>query len=221
MDLKLTCLTLGTLLALGAASLRAQDGVSRWSVSASAGLGTDSLNMITNSGTSWTDFGAFNFDIGYRGMVAESGVPFRASIGINYCPAGRTGIVSGPPATTTNPTLRKLTGYYLAGDIFVNSRVNDNLFFIVGMSLNKWEMDETVNRVKTYHSIRNPKFGGRFGVEYKISENMAFNAVFQMIEFGHNRSWIQDSGKDEGYLYAAGSKPWNPSWLQFGFKFTF
>jgi len=220
MNLKLTCLTLGTLLVLGTGPLRAQDSASRWSVSASAGLGTDSLNMITNSGTSWTDFGAYSFDVGYRGMVAESGVPFRASIGVNYCPAGRSGIVSGPPVTS-NPTLRALTGYYLAGDLFVNSRINENLFFIVGISLNKWEMDETVNRIKTYYSIRNPKFGGRFGVEFKISENLAFDAVFQMIEFGHNRTWLPDPSKGDGYLYAEGSRPWNPSWLQFGFKYTF
>jgi len=220
MNLKLTCLTLGALLTLGLGSLNAQDGVSRWSVSAAAGLGTDSLNMITNSGTSWTDFGAYNFDVGYRGMVADSGVPFRASIGLNYCPAGRNGIVSGPVQPSSD--LRSLTGYYLAGDLFINSRIDDNLFFIMGMSLNKWEMTQTVDNVKTYYSIRNPKFGLRFGLEYKISDNMAFDALFQMIEFGHNKTMLlADPNDNDKYLMAAGTRPWNPSWLQFGFKYTF
>jgi hypothetical protein len=228
MNLKLTCLTLGAFLVLGAGTLDAQE-TSRWSVSAALGLGTDSLNTITNAGTTWTEFGAYNFDVGYRGMIAGSGVPFRAAIGLNYCPAGK----SGAPAHTITPatmTQRSLMGYYLAGDMYINSRINDNLFIIVGMSINKWELteniydDEVSRYLKEKRDFDGPKFGGRFGLEYKISEKLSFNAIMQYIEFGHDWSAIpilDNDDKPTGYTYADGTKPWNPSWLQFGFKYTF
>jgi hypothetical protein len=84
--------------------------------------------------------------------------------------------------------------------------------------------------VKGKRDFDGPKFGGRFGLEYKISEKLSFNAILQIIELGQSRSatpiMISDPDrpghyKESGYTYTTGNRPWNPSWLQFGFKYTF
>ena len=239
MNLKLISLTLGAALALGG-TLSAQQNTSRWNASASVGLGTDSLHTITNTGTSWWDIGAYNLDLGYSGMIAGSGVPFRASIGLNHLPSGKVDL--GPASTLVNsgayPIKNSLLGYYIAGDMFVNARVVDNLYFVIGISVNQWSLhqkngfDEVTNentgintlvpapgKSETY-SIPGLKFGGRFGIEYKVSDNLAFDVLFQIIEAGQNRShFVQDT--TTGQTFITGSQPWNPSWLQFGVKFSF
>jgi len=236
MNLKIINLTLGAALALGG-TLGAQQSMPRWSVSASAGLGTDSLNAITNSGTSWWTFGAYNLDFGYSGMIAGSGVPFRATVGINYLPAGTEGRGTASAIFGTAVEKNTLTGYYIAGDMFFDSRIVDNLKVVLGISVNKWSLeqkngfDEVLNpntgiyslvrapgKKETY-SIAGPKFGGRIGLEYQISDSLAFDVIFQIIEVGQNRSHFLEN--DDGYTYVTGSKPWNPSWLQFGFKYSF
>jgi len=207
-------LALGAILATGAGVLRAQDGLSsKFSISGSLGLGTDSLNDITNYGTSWFNPAAYNFDFGYTGKLAGTTVPFRTSIGANFMPGGTyeirdDGILIGSEARTT------LRGYYLAGDLFIDSRIISNLQFILGASLNKWTVTEKVDGVSEKYSIKGIKFGGRFGLDYKISDNLSFNAIFQFTELGHS-SLLEDPMPD------AGTYTLNPSWLQLGFKFSF
>ena len=224
MKSKLFSLTLGTILVLGA-SLDAQD-TKRWSFSASAGLSADGLDAVTNSGTEWWNFGAFNFDFGYTGKIAGSDVPFRASIGINHCPMGsntRNHRVVNPETGQHIPLYPKrgLLGYQLAGDMFFDSIIVDGLQFLVGGSLNHWSMTEKQADGSTEtHNISGVKFGGRIGLEYTINEKFAFQAIFQLIELGTNRSHIDDPTAP-GYTRTTGNRTWNPSWLQFGVKYSF
>jgi len=236
MNLKLISLTLGAALVLGG-TLHAQD-TSRWSVSASVGLGTDSLDSITKSGTGWWSIGAYNLDFGYTGMIADSGVPFRASIGINYLPSGRERLGASWTLNDTQPIMNTLTGYYIAGDMFVPTRIIDNLQLVLGISVNQWSLfqkngyDEVPNPAtgqntlvralgkKETYSVPGIKFGGRIGLEYKISDKLAFDVLFQLIEVGQDRShFIQFYESDTPFI--TGAKPWNPSWLQFGVKYSF
>jgi len=207
-------LALGAILATGAGALSAQESLaSKFSLSGSLGLGTDSLNDITNYGTSWWNPAAYNFDVGYTGKLAETTVPFRVSIGANFMPGGtyeirEDGIFLG------NLPRRSLRGYYLAGDLFIDSRISSGLQFILGGSLNKWSVTEHDEGVSKKHSIKGIKFGGRFGLDYKISDNLSFNAIFQVTELGHTYA-LEDPMPD------AGPGVWNPSWLQLGFKYSF
>jgi hypothetical protein len=119
--------------------------------------------------------------------------------------------------------------------MYFDSKIVDNLQVVVGMSLTKWKMTEyelvtgeTVNGVTKYsesaikYSIKGAKFGGRIGIEYKISDNLAFNAIFQLVELGTDWSHLpSDEPDEEGRNFTVGLKAWNPSWLQFGLKFSF
>jgi len=208
-------LALGAILATGAGALCAQDSIaSRLSLSASFGLGTDGLDTITHYGTSWWNPAAYNFDFGYTGKVVGTTVPFRASIGINYMPGAIREIRNMDYVVIGSKARRSLMGYYLAGDIFIDSRISSSLQFILGASLNMWTVIEKDGGVSTNYSVKGIKFGGRFGLDYKISDNLSFNAIFQLTELGH-------SGLVEEPISEIGADPWNPSWLQLGFKYSF
>jgi len=208
-------LALGALLATGAGTLSAQDSIgSRFSLSGSLGLGTDSLDAITNSGTSWWNIAAYNFDFGYTGKLAATTVPFRISLGANYMPGGTHEIRNSNGVFLGNTLRHSLRGYYLAGDLFIDSRVSSSLQFILGASLNKWTVTETDEGVSEKYSIKGIKFGGRFGLDYKVSDNISLNVILQVTELGHS-SALLDPMPD------AGAEPWNPSWLQFGLKYSF
>jgi len=214
-------LAIGAILATGAGALRAQDSIaSRFSLSGSLGLGTDSLDDITHYGTSWWNPAAYNLDLGYTGKLAGTTVPFRASIGTNFMPGGtyeirEDGVLLG---TESGLTLR---GYYLAGDLFIDSRISSSLQFILGGSLNKWTVTEKYEGVSEKYSIKGIKFGGRFGLDYKISDNLSFNVIFQVTELGHSSLLQVPKEPDDPPVPNAGPRAWNPSWLQLGIKYSF
>jgi len=208
-------LALGAILATGAGALSAQDSLaSKFSLSGSLGLGTDSLNDITNYGTSWWNPAAYNLDVGYTGKLAQTTVPFRVSIGANFMPGGSYDIRNDNGVFLGNETKLSLRGYYLAGDLFIDSRISSGLQFILGGSLNRWTAIVKGDDISEKRSIKGIKFGGRFGLDYKISDNLSFNAIFQVTELGHD-FMLEDPMPD------AGSMPLNPSWLQLGFKYSF
>jgi len=213
-------LALGAILAIGAGTLSAQDSIaSRFSLSGSLGLGTDSLDDVTHYGTSWFNPAAYNFDLGYAGKLVGTTVPFRVSFGANFMPGGTYDIRNSTGVLLGNETRRSLRGYYLAGDLFIDSRISSSLQFILGASLNKWTVTKREDGVSQKYSIKGIKFGGRFGLDYKISDNLSFNAIFQVTELGHSSALIDLEPGETAPEY--GAEPWNPSWLQFGFKYTF
>jgi len=208
-------LALGAIIATGAGTLSAQDSlISKFSLSGSIGLGTDNLDDITGYGTRWWNPGAYNFDVGYTGKLVGTTVPFRASIGTNYMPGGTREIRSDFGIFIGNELRRSLQGYYIAGDLFIDSRISSSLQFILGGTLNKWAVTEKEDGVSKKHSIKGVKFGGRFGLDYAINDNLSFNAIFQVAELGHSNALLDP-------MPDTGATPWNPSWLQFGFKFSF
>lgn len=218
MNLKLTSLTLGAILSVCAGPLDAQESIKRWSVSGSVGLGTDNLNDITSTGTSWWNVGAYNLDFGYSGNLANTTVPFRVSIGTNYLPAGSGKITDSNLITIGRPETYGLRGYYLAGDLFIDSRISDSLQILVGGSLNSWTMTRKSDDPSETKSIPGVKFGGRFGLQFNANENLSFNVIFQFIEVGHSYAMVRD---ENNVMPVAGPRPWNPSWLQFGLKYSF
>lgn len=216
MNLKITGLVLGAIIAMGSVSLEAQE---KWgnklSVSASFGFGTDNLHSVTNNGA--YSLSVSNADFGYTGKISGTNVPVRFSLGVNVSLAGNKDEVYFE---------RSLIGYQLAADIFFNSRVVDNLKVFVGASLNKWIINEKIgeNSWGEYYgtdeniSIPGYKFGGRIGLDYKISKHFALNAIFQVIEIGHQTPmWEEPLTPEERF----GARPLNASWLQFGLKYTF
>jgi len=211
MNLKLTSLTLGIVLALGGASLKAQDGklTKRWSASGAVGLGTDNMKDITNTGT-WGP-STYLADFGYTGKFAGTEIPFRASLGINMSPAG---------SADKTYFERSMLGYQVAGDLFINSGIVDNMQFFVGLSLNKWSISEKIEaeHFDGTHSIPGFKFGGRIGLEYKFSDALAFNATLQLAEVGlHDPVYEEPLDPKKG----VGQRPMNASWFQFGVKYSF
>jgi len=211
MNLKLSSLTLGIILALGGASLNAQAGKSanRWSVSGSLALGTDNLKDITNTGT-W-GLSTYTADFGYTGNFAATTVPFRVSLGVNMSPSG---------SAEKTYFERSLLGYQVAGDFFINSGIDDNMQFFIGLSLNKWTINEKIEaeQFDGKHSIPGFKFGGRIGLEYKFSDNLAFNAIFQLAEVGLHDPILEEPLDPQKEF---GQRPMNASWFQFGVKYSF
>jgi hypothetical protein len=232
MNLKLISMTLGVILAAGGGSLAAQDSsAKRWSIGGGIGFGTDNLNEMTNRGTSiWSLGSAYNLDIGYSGKLADTTVPFRVSFGTNYMPSGdgATRMPSRIPPSdgAARGVTHSLEGYYLAADLFVDSKIVDSLQVFVGMSLNRWSVTAKEDMIgvlngqlipfeqHTTHSIPGLKFGGRLGLEFKASDQLAFNFMFNMVEVGHSSSMERPE-------VPAGERPWHASWFQIGAKFSF
>jgi len=208
-------LALGVILAIGAGTLNAQDTLAgRFSLSGSVGLGTDSLDDITHYGTTWWNPAAYNFDIGYTGKLAGTTVPFRVSLGANFMPGGSYAIRDETNVLLGAESRNTLRGYYLAGDLFIDSRISSSMQFILGASLNRWTVTQKNDGVSEKHSIKGIKFGGRFGLDYKISDQLSFNVIFQVTELGHSAA-LEDP------MPSAGPYTWNPSWLQLGVKYSF
>jgi len=241
MKLKLiSSLLAGGILALGG-TLDAQE--SRWSVSGSVGLGTDDLNSITNTGTSWWNVGAYNVNLGYSGQFAGSTVPFRASLGINWLPDGNGSTRNlSDLEWMIEPQQRNLFGVQLATDLFFDSKISDNLKILVGMSINKWTLNYTSTEsmegewdaggwegdgLRHSFSVPGIKLGFRIGLEYQLSDKMSFDVIFQMIEVGHSNmvaKWTESDSQywdPDGVTPVYGPTAWNPSWLQFGLKYRF
>jgi hypothetical protein len=211
MNLKLTSLTLGTILALGGGSLKAQDGkiTKKWSVSGAVGLGTDNMKDVTNT-AKWGP-STYVADVGYTGNFAATTIPFRVSLGFNMSPAG---------SAEKTYFERSMMGYQVAADLFIPSGIADSMQFFIGLSLNKWTINEKIEAedFDGSHSIPGFKIGGRIGLEYKFSDALAFNATLQLAEIGlHDPVYEEPLDPKKEF----GQRPLNASWFQFGVKFSF
>lgn len=183
----LTVGALGFGMALG---LQAQDA-KPFAAGVSIVTPLDSLKTVTNA----SGFGGVTADFSYTGMLANSGVPFRASLGIALLPGKEE---AGLKVSLLN--------YQLAGDILTKLGGNENLHLVTGISVNKWRATAEAGGISESENIKGLKFGGRLGLDYRINQQWSANVMLQAIELG---------AEPNGYFGV------NPSWIQVGAKFHF
>ncbi|MCL1907899.1 MAG: hypothetical protein FWG12_00850 [Holophagaceae bacterium] len=231
----------GTILASGGALVAQDSFVNRLSVSGSVDWAADSLASITHVGTAWWNVGAgYNFNIGYTGSFAGTDIPYRASLGVNYFPGGRSGgygpAYGEPGHGTTNVAPRNtLLGYQLATDLYVDLKRFENIKFLVGLSVNTWHVNQDIwvtgigytKNHDAFSNIPGLKLGGRIGFEYQYSDKVAIELLYQLCELGHSHAVVRANDVDEDgkitteYMPDYGPKAWNPAWLQLGVKYRF
>jgi hypothetical protein len=160
-------------LVLGA-QLSAQE-TTRWDVGGALLMGLDGLKSVTGNSQ------GTNLQAGFNGHIANSDVPFRASLQVYTMPWN-----GNDPANTG------LRDVQLAGDIFTQTPF-PRLRLLAGLSLNKWYRGES----KT--SVKGIKFGGRLGVDYELASHWTAEFTVQAAELGTdayatkglNPSWAQ------------------------------
>jgi hypothetical protein len=77
---------------------------------------------------------------------------------------------------------------------------------VTGISLNKWSMSKSPEPAGYSSSVKGPKFGGRFGVEYRFNSTWSGHVLLQGSEIGTD---------------ALATKGLNASWVQVGAKYHF
>jgi hypothetical protein len=156
------------------ASLAAQD-TTRWDAGGAYLIGLDGLKSVTGSGQ------GYNVQAGFNGHIAESGVPFRASLQIYQMPWD-----GNDPANTG------LRDTQLACDVFTPTSY-DKLRLVTGLSINKWVRGEQET------SVKGLKFGARIGLDYALTPRWVGEFMIQVVELGTdthatkglNPSWAQ------------------------------
>jgi hypothetical protein len=156
------------------ASLSAAEGP-RWDAGGAFLIGLDGLKSVTGNGQ------GTNLQVGFNGHIANSEVPFRASLQ-HYT----------MPWDGSNPAHTGLRDLQLAGDIFTSTPFA-RLRLLTGISLNKWSRGDA----KT--SVKGLKFGGRLGVDVALNPKWSAELTFQAVELGTdalatkglNPSWAQ------------------------------
>lgn len=160
-------------LAVGA-PLAAQD-TTRWDAGGAYIVGLDGLKSVTGSGQ------GYNVQVGFNGHIANSGVPFRASLQVYEMPWD-----GNDPANTG------LRDTQLACDVFTQTSY-EKLRLVTGLSINKWVRGEEEA------SVKGVKFGARIGLDYAISPHWTGEFTIQVVELGTddkatkglNPSWAQ------------------------------
>lgn len=130
------------------------------------------------------------------------------------------------PGNTNHGVKTSLSGIQVYGDLMIPTGVQD-LSLVTGLSLNKWSFSSTIpagqvnpltGDAKTSGSIRGYKFGGRLGLQYKVSSMISAELLLQQTEMGSNNPGDLPIG-------TAGATPYitneNPGWLQLGVRFHF
>jgi len=193
-------------LSLGlAAGLQAQDA-QKFSVSANLVQSLDGLKKITNRGGIPA---GLTVDFSYTGMLANSGVPFRTSLGVNFLP-GRENVYQEKIS---------LTGIQLAGDLLIKLGKSEKLNMITGISINTWSVSNKGFEPGFEPVLNNGKglkFGGRLGLEYRINQNWSAQVMLQAIELGQDYRGFDGYGQE-----MKGFTGLNPCWIQYGARFHF
>jgi len=190
MNLKTKMMGLG-LAALAASSLGAQDAKT-WSVGLNYALATDALKGVTNASGA---FGGVTADFGWNGKLASSDVPIRISLGVNNLPG----------KADADGLKISLLGYYLGGEIFINTGVK-NLRLTTGLTLNKWKAKAQAPGFSETENVKGVKFGARMGLDYQFTPNWSANVTYAVSELGLNADMTQGL---------------NPAWVMLGAKYHF
>jgi hypothetical protein len=151
----------------------------------------DGLKKITNqSGLG----GGFVLDLGYTSDLGKGAIPFRLSCSILSLPGKEVAYIQDT-----------LLGLQVAGDIQVRLGAS-RLTLITGLSLNQWRWDHHGPTGHDTKAIKGIKFGGRMGLDYRMSPRFSTRITLQQVELGTDKQAIY------GY---------NPSWLQLGVQYHF
>lgn len=174
---------------------------------------SDSLKKVTNNAT------GISVNAAYDVMIPGSEVPARISLAYVNIP-GKATTYSTP---TSDGSLRTtLNIFQLSGDLLITSPVA-GLRGIVGLSFNKFSLDQAGNEDKSAANAGNPsahfpvvdasgvKMGFRAGLDYAFTKRISGEVLFQQTELsGHQRG---DTLVRRGGL--------NPAWFQFGIRYHF
>ena len=202
-------MTMAGLLLLAGSSLQAQQAPG-WKVGAALPYALDSLSTYTNQ----TVLGLC-LDGGYQMAIPGASTLVRFGLAVNVFPgqSKMAGTVS-----------RKVSLYseQLTADVVVPIGTS-KWSLIAGMSANNWNVNSTVNDSAdpTVAGTSEPvkkffgKFGFRTGLEYQFSRNLSMTALFQQTELGSDAR-LRKNGDD---IY--GYQGINPSWIQFGIRYSF
>jgi len=181
-------------LALLALPLAAQD--KGFSVHGGLVAGTDSLAKVTNART------GFTAGVSYDGTIPGAQVTFRSGLTFGSFPG------SAKDGLKTSLTLAQLSG-----DLIVPfcSKAQG----ILGISLNNWSQSqsgtETEHAVFPVKDAKGLKFGLRVGVEYRLSDRFALEALLQQTELAGRDT--DDTATRVGGV--------NPAWIQIGARYRF
>jgi len=138
--------------------------------------------------------GGFTLELGTTGSVGGGTIPYRLSCSFNDFPGREVDAVQDT-----------LMGVQVAGELL--TPLGGSRFTLsTGASLNGWRWDHQEPGFHDTQSIKGVKFGGRLGLDFRVSPRFSVLALLQLTELGTDRQAIY------GY---------NPSWLQVGARYHF
>lgn len=192
----------------------------------------DSAKNVTNANGGFALTGAAYWSVS-GGYVVRTGLGYTSLNGASrgshtYLDTSVTPAVIKPWSDDNVKT--SLSGVQVYGDLMIPTGVQD-LSLVTGLSLNKWSFSSTIpaGRVnpltgdaKTSGSIRGYKFGGRLGLQYKVSSLISAELLLQQTEMGSNNPGDAPIGNtdpaNQAPLFITNE---NPGWLQLGVRFHF
>ncbi len=195
--------------------LAAKDG--ELSLGGSAILALDGLKKATNN-----SFGV-SFTGGYETTFYKSDVPLRLSASLALMPGSETSYNLKSGTLTASGSLKtSLTLLQASGDVLITTS-NPALRGIAGLSISSYSLttngtEEIRPEFDGYASAHHPvkdakglKVGLRFGLEYRFSDKLSGEVLFQQTELAGKQKF--DAQTRVGGV--------NPAWLEVGVRYHF